>query len=113
MRWAVNIRATEIFLIIYIGVERVVIRTPNFERLVLQRFDTFKNAMILVGIDNMVFVERRTSYNLGPGIGKCLSNAVYCGSEGARHLPVPRFWSYDEYIHCFFYALQIKIYLQK
>ena len=53
--------------------------------------------MILVGIDNMVFVERRTSYNLGPGIGKCLSNAVYCGSEGARHLPVPRFWSYDEY----------------
>jgi hypothetical protein len=60
--------------------------------------------MILVGIVNMILVERRAGYNLGPGIGKCLRHAVYCGREGARYLPVPRFWSYDEYIHCFLYT---------
>jgi hypothetical protein len=60
--------------------------------------------MILVGIDNMVFIEWRTSNNLRTGVGKCLRHAVYCGCEGARYLPVPRFWSYDEYIHWFLYT---------
>ena len=60
--------------------------------------------MILVGIYNVVLIEWRTGYNLGPGIGECLCHAVDCGCEGARYLPVPRFWSYDEYIHCFLYT---------
>ena len=99
VRRAINIGTPEIFLIIYIGVERVVIGTPNLERHVLQGFDAFKNAMILVGINYMVLVKGRTSYNLRPGIGKCLCHAVYCSCKWTRCLPVPRFWSYDEYIH--------------
>lgn len=104
VRRSVNVGPTEIFLIIYIGVEWVVIGTPDLERLVLQRFDALINAMILVGIDNMVFIEWRTSNNLRTGVGKSLRHAVYCGREGARYLPVPRFWSYDEYIHWFLYT---------
>ena len=35
VRRSVNVGPAEIFLVIYIGVERVVIGTPDFERLVL------------------------------------------------------------------------------
>jgi hypothetical protein len=33
--------------------------------------------MILVGIDNMVFIEGRTGHDFGTGIGKSLCHAVY------------------------------------
>ena len=96
---AVDMGATEIFLIVYIGVEGVVIGTPNLEGLVLQGFYAFKNALILVGIDDMVLIKGRAGHDLRPCIGKSLCHAVYCGRKWTRCLPVPRFWSYDEYIH--------------
>ena len=58
VRRSIDVGSAEIFLIIYIGMERVFVGTPDFERLVLQCFDALVNAMILVGIYNMVFIER-------------------------------------------------------
>ena len=50
----------------------------------------------------MVFIEGRTGHNSRTGIGKSLCHAVYRSRQWTWYLPVPRFWSYDEYIHCFF-----------
>ena len=58
VRRSIDVGPAEIFLIIYIGMERVFVGTPDFEWLVLQCFDALVNAMILVGIYNMVFIER-------------------------------------------------------
>jgi hypothetical protein len=99
VRRSIDVGASEVFLIIYIGVEWVVIGTPDLERLVLQGFDAFVNTMILVGIDNMVFIEGRTGHDRRTGIGKSLCHAVYRSRQWTWYLPVPRFWSYDEYIH--------------
>ena len=99
VRRPIDVRASEIFLVIYVSVEGVVIRTPNFERLVLQGFDAFVNTMILVGIDNVVLVKRRAGHDRRTGIGKSLCHAVHCCCKWTWCLPVPRFWSYDEYIH--------------
>lgn len=109
--WTVNIGPAEIFFVVDIGMQRVLIGNPDFVRLVLESFDAGVDAVVAFDIDHHVLEKGGACNNLGTGAGESVGHAVDRSGQRTGLEPVSGFGAYDKNIHAL-KVLQKKIYLR-
>ena len=91
----VDVGATEIFVVVDVGVQGVGFRLPDLVGLALEALGAPEYAVVVGRVLEEPLVEGGTGDDVHPGTGESVGQPVDCRSEWAWRLPVASFGAYD------------------